>query len=385
MEPESLLLLSYLLREQDGIAPSSIRSRLDLESRRRRMMRIPRKSLQDPSDSAFSVLYKSASNQSLITLTGFDHNSFRFLLERFSPLYNMYTPYSTNGCIQLVRKDRGGRPRSMNAIEALGLALAWFRTRGSEMGLCIIFGLSASVCSLFIRFSHRILLKLLAQNDFSIVKMPDAQLFHEFNASITREYPLLEGVYCFMDGVKLSLESAGTTSVQNMYYNGWQHGHFVTCVFVFAPNGTIIAAGVNAPGTMHDSTIADWSGIYEKLGTCYEKFGGKCVADSAFASSGHPFLIKSAPDPSLQTSNPERYELLQQATKLRQASEWGMRAFQGSFPRLKDKLRYEERGERKVIQELATFLFNFRAHLVGQNQIATTFMPCLLRDPSALS
>jgi hypothetical protein len=30
-------------------------------------------------------------------------------------------------------------------------------------------------------------------------------------------------------------------------------------------------------------------------------------------------------------------------------AEWGMRAFQGSFPKLKEKILLEERGERKII------------------------------------
>ncbi len=38
---------------------------------------------------------------------------------------------------------------------------------------------------------------------------------------------------------------------------------------------------------------------------------------------------------------------------------------------------YEERGERKVIIELTTLLFNLRARLVGLNPILTTFMPFL--------
>jgi hypothetical protein len=39
----------------------------------------------------------------------------------------------------------------------------------------------------------------------------------------------------------------------------------VSCVLVFAPDGTIPAAVLNAPGSWHDSSIAEMGGLYSKL------------------------------------------------------------------------------------------------------------------------
>ena len=58
---------------------------------------------------------------------------------------------------------------------------------------------------------------------------------------------------------------------------------------------------------------------------------------------------------------------------VRQLSEWGMRMIQGQFPRVKDKLRFEEWGERKVILRLMVHLYNFQTDQVGMNQILNTF------------
>ena len=69
-----------------------------------------------------------------------------------------------------------------------------------------------------------------------------------------------------------------------------------------------------------------------------------------------------------------------EATAVRQMAEWGMRAFQGSFPRLKEKIRFEERGERKIMLNLMVLLYNFRASKVGQNQIRNVYMPFLNRN-----
>ena len=62
-----------------------------------------------------------------------------------------------------------------------------------------------------------------------------------------------------------------------------------------------------------------------------------------------------------------------------------MRAFQASFPRLKDRLIYEERGERRLILELALLLFNYRTNKVGLNQIRNTYMEWLESDPNTFT
>ena len=70
-----------------------------------------------------------------------------------------------------------------------------------------------------------------------------------------------------------------------------------------------------------------------------------------------------------------------EATAMRQSSEWGMRALQSSFPRLKDRFIYEETGERKIILKMMVLLFNVRSRRVGINQILNTYMPSLESNP----
>ena len=50
----------------------------------------------------------------------------------------------------------------------------------------------------------------------------------------------------------------------------------------------------------------------------------------------------------------------QQATSCRQAGQWGMRGLQRLFSRLKDRIIYEENGERVVILKFITLLYNYR-------------------------
>jgi DDE superfamily endonuclease len=153
----------------------------------------------------------------------------------------------------------------------------------------------------------------------------------------------------------------------------------VTNLFVFGADGRIIACVLNAPGSIHDSTLAYWGGIYQKLDNCHRKTGGICCVDSAFASNPNPYLICSAQD-TTHAQDEEELSRLLEATSLRQASEWGMRAIQSAFPRLKDSIRYEEKGERRRILRLVPLLYNLRLELVGLNQIRNTYVPEWSKD-----
>jgi hypothetical protein len=52
--------------------------------------------------------------------------------------------------------------------------------------------------------------------------------------------------------------------------------------FVFGMDGTIRICGLNAPGMMYDSTLADYGNVYKMLEKVFEETGGKVVVDSAF-------------------------------------------------------------------------------------------------------
>jgi len=61
---------------------------------------------------------------------------------------------------------------------------------------------------------------------------------------------------------------------------------------------------------------------------------------------------------------------------MRQAVEWGMRAIQGSFPRLKDRFLFsDDRQDRRIFLHLVSMLLNFRTTFVGLNQLESTFYP----------
>jgi DDE superfamily endonuclease len=394
-EDEELLLLCILTqeqeeeeREQQPDRDPSFQSRLNINSRRLRQGKIRRRSLLPPSESAFARLFESGQDDALVTICGFDHVSFARLHSKFKDEFERFSPYSTSesdGRIRHMiarrRAKRRGRKRLLSSIQCLGLALAWTRTRGSYAVLQVIFGLTPGNLSLWLRFARRLLVKILRQDPMAKVCIPTDDEIADFEAAITAKYPALTNCWGAMDGLKIRLEKPGEERVQNVFYNGWTHDHYISNLFLFSPDGKVRACYINAPGTFHDSTMANMSRIYDKVDDVHARLGSKIVVDSAFASDGRPSLYKSHQQNfdrrGVQRQNPEVHR---QATSVRQLSEWGMRGFQGSFPRLKDKLNYEERGERRIILEMIVLLYNFRASSVGLNQIQSSFMPHLERS-----
>jgi hypothetical protein len=127
----------------------------------------------------------------------------------------------------------------------------------------MVFDVTHSVMALFIRFGCRLLIMMLRDDSNARVAPLLEAAVRMYLEVIKTKYPLLGDVYAMADGLKLRLEASWRSEIQNVFYNGWTHDHYVSCVFVFSPAGTIIACAVNAPGCMHDSQIAEWGNVYE--------------------------------------------------------------------------------------------------------------------------
>ena len=315
----------------------------------------------------------------MITFTGFDRTSFFWLHTHFECMYTQYSPHSVDGNMKRIDNTKGRR-RLLTSMDCLALCLSWTRFRGSVSSLQMIFGITGTPLSLYLRFGRRILVAMLQKEPDTAIRLPSNDEIEDYKKVIAERHPSLDGVWCTMDGLKLNLQQAGNRSTQNMYYNGWTHSHYVSAVLVFCPDGTIPIATYNVPGCFHDSTIAEWGNIYQKLSCIHDETGGKCTVDSAFSKQNYPFLIKSSQtDP--ESNDPADFIVNNEATSMRQSAEWGMRALQSSFPRLKDQFKYEETGERKIVMKMIILLYNLRARRVGINQIRNTYMAHLQRDP----
>ena len=191
-----------------------------LSKRQRRLRRkyIPRPSLHLPDVSSWHQMYEARQDQALITMTGFDFATFDWLSDKFAVLFDTHTPWNqTTGDIVTLQLQTRGRQRSITASDCLGLSLMWTRTRGSTTSLQMIFGLTQNPRSVYLRFGRCILISLLSNEPDARIKLPDIETLQDHIASVHRRHPLLENVWCTMDGVKLYFQEAGSSTVENAY------------------------------------------------------------------------------------------------------------------------------------------------------------------------
>ena len=174
----------------------------------------------------------------------------------------------------------------------------------------------------------------------------------------------------------LAVQCSDEEEDQNAAYNGYHHDTMCNNVLAFAPDGTIIYACINFPGSWHDSMVCQ-----SLIDVVMRKIGvfALCV-DQGFPRTGElmdRFVGPLSKKTRRQLAIELRELLLARHAlyiSLRQSSEWGMRALQGSFPRLKSRLTSNKLKRSKVILSII-LLHNFRTKLVGLNQINTVFNP----------
>ena len=195
---------------------------------------------------------------------------------------------------------------------------------------------------------------------------------------MTLRYPSMFGMFAVVDGLKLALHPPKNFNIQNAYYNGWTHDHYVSNVFLFTPDGCCAYCVLNSPGSWHDSDVSAAGHLYEILDERVPD-GYFAVADSAFpvlGSDGHhirraPKEGETATLAAMNLTPAQAIDLV----SIRQSAEWGMRALQGSFGRLKRRMPWEDCRVRGTILENCVRLLNFRSRIVGINQIRTVWMP----------
>jgi hypothetical protein len=318
----------------------------------------------------------------MITFAGLDMNAFLYLVPKFAPLFDDYTPFQDR---VIVKKNKTGRKRKVRPEDCLALVLAWTRTRAQVSQMQLLFGMTYSNICVYLKFGLRILVSVLSLDDQAKVRIPDDEKLQEFCEAIEDRHPLLKDVWCCMDGLKLTIQQAPDFLTQSRYYNGWKCDHFVTAVLCFCPDGTIPMTYYNVCGVAHDSNIARIGSIYNKLVHVHERTGLKCVVNSAFRIKGRNqnCLIKSGTDSVRDTLTRDELQLHRAATSMRQAAEWGMGCFQSSFPRCLERFKWDdsEYSTRRLVMKCMILLFNFRARFVGINQIRQVYMPYLDDDP----
>ena len=89
---------------------------------------------------------------------------------------------------------------------------------------------------------------------------------------------------------------------------------------MYGPDGKICICVLNAPGTFHDSIMADYH-VYEALEHIFFSNDKKVVVGSAFDSGKRPFLVKSSQG-NLINGDTQELTINRTAVSIRHLSEW---------------------------------------------------------------
>ncbi|KIY48681.1 hypothetical protein FISHEDRAFT_42869 [Fistulina hepatica ATCC 64428] len=332
--------------------------------------------------SPWQSLFVSCNDRAFITTMGLDVETFNLILNGgFSEKWNT---------TRVTRPDRPGTAhprlsrRSLDAAGALGLILHYLNSTISDINLCQIFALIPSTVNRYIDFSLALLLETLRQLPGAHIRWLTGHEFEHCNNIVIRRHPLLTGAFGTMDGLNVPVQASADEDIENATYNGWLHSHFVSLVIAFASTGEIIGCRLNAPGSWHDARIA--RPIYEKLEMATPD-GFYLVTDTAFPQGTDRIRGKIRAPMKENTRLPldaaERQLALnfdRQLLSFRQTAEWGMRAIQGSFGRLRVPLPIKDSSRRGNILEVCLRLHQLRTRKVGINQIYTVYVTMWTED-----
>jgi hypothetical protein len=116
-------------------------------------------------------MLKSRNNQAYITMMGFDCKMFGKILDKFGPIFSSRTPFDESGFI-VPFKYISGRKRTVQPEDCLGLVLVWTRTRGSLNVLQLVFGLTYTNLSVYLRFKIRLIVETFHDDPLAQVSFP---------------------------------------------------------------------------------------------------------------------------------------------------------------------------------------------------------------------
>ena len=231
-------------------------------------------------------------------------------------------------------------------------------------------------CSAVINKMLQLVVTKLKHHPLAKVKFPSEEKMAHFAQLSQEREPAVDDVIGFMDGLALTSECTSDELEQNAMYNGYHSDTMVNNVFVYGPDGKVFLCAINFPGSWHDGSIT--ANILPYIRNNIGNY--KMCVDQGFPRTGDANLILVGPISKKQAKKlapnlrPYFLRISNIYTSLRQASEWGMRALQGTFPRCKKRLPGNAWKRKKVIQSIV-LIHNLRTELVGLNQISMVFDP----------
>ena len=105
--------------------------------------------------------------------------------------------------------------------------------------LCLIFGITPTVCSHVIHDMLWLVIRRLSNHPIAQVRFPDHQKMQQFAEMVQLRAPIMSDVIGFMDGVSIPSECTDERVEQNAFYCGYDCDTMVNNVFAYEPDGKV--------------------------------------------------------------------------------------------------------------------------------------------------
>jgi len=180
----------------------------------------------------------------------------------------------------------------------------------------------------------KLVVKKLKRHPLTRVKFLNAEQMEYYAQLIHEQEHAVDVVIGFINGVSLTSESTSEPVVQNSMYSGYHSDTMVNNLVGYGPDGRVIFCAINFLRSMHGGSItANISPYNQKMVDTYKMCVNQGLLRSGDADDvlvgpiSHTQAYQLAPN-----LHPHLLCLSNIYVSLCQASEWGMRGLQGTFP-----------------------------------------------------
>lgn len=180
----------------------------------------------------------------------------------------------------------------METIDRLGLLLWYFKSSDRHYKLAPVFSLVPTSLSAWINYAVEVRIKIIDLNLNSDVRVQwpaPAELVKSIRLLKNNRpnVPILSNIFRVLDGSRIPYADYVNADVQNPYYDGYKTSVVDTNLLCYNFKGKLIHAGLNFPGSCHDSRVVHSSGLI-----------GSILKDNSSTSRGllYYIILRSLPE-----------------------------------------------------------------------------------------
>jgi hypothetical protein len=196
-----------------------------------------------PRKSLWQRLYANDNASSFLHVTGLNQYTFVMLLNYVFDLEEI-AHHCSRRCPHLLYPEW-----------YFGLLLLYLGSMMNYKHLCLIFGITLSVCSRAVICMLKKVVRALWGHPFMKVQFPNRKKMRELANMIKIREPMVGDIMGFMDSISFLAECTDKRVKQNAMYCSYKCNTMVNNVFTYDPDGKVFFAAINFPGSWADGSL----------------------------------------------------------------------------------------------------------------------------------